>query len=301
MLIDTALCEELFHTATGTAFADIVVDGHRETWPIRSKRFRGWLRRRYYQATGDAASAAEIRSALDLLEARAQFDGPERVVHVRIAEQAGHIYLDLADEHWRAVDIGPDGWRVIGYPPVRLRRPSGMLPLPLPLPQQVGSIEALNSFLNVTSRDDFVLIVAWLLATLRSGGPYPLLAISGEQGSAKTVLSKLLKALIDPNAAPVRSLSREERELMIAANNGYLLAFDNLSGLPVWLSDALCRLASGGSFAVRQLYTDDEEVLFEAARPILLNGIEEGDQPAGLERPGDFSDLGAHWRGATES
>src|SRR5262249_18981699 len=77
------------------------------------------------------------------------------------------------------------------------------------------------------------------------------------------------------NAAPVRSLSREERELMIAANNGYLLAFDNLSGLPVWLSDALCRLATGGSFAVRQLYTDDEEVLFEAARPILLNGIEE--------------------------
>jgi hypothetical protein len=273
MLIDMALCEELFHTAAGTAFADIMVDGQRETWPIRSKRFRGWLRRRYYQATGGAASAAEVRSALDLLEARAQFDGPERVVHVRIGEHAGHIYLDLADEHWRAVDIGPDGWRVTGCPPVRFRRPAGTLPLPVP--QQGGSIESLNSFLNLASRDDFVLIVAWLLAALRCGGPYSLLAISGEQGSAKTVLSKLLKALIDPNAAPVRSLSREERELMIAANNGYLLAFDNLSGLPVWLSDALCRLASGGSFAVRQLYTDDEEMLFEAARPILFNGIEE--------------------------
>jgi hypothetical protein len=273
MLIEMALCEELFHTAAGAAFADIVVDGHRETWPIRSKRFRAWLRRRYYQATGCAASAAEIRSALDLLEARAQFDGPERAVHIRTAEHAGHIYLDLADGEWRAVDIGPDGWRVIGCPPVRFRRPAGMLPLPMP--QQGGSIESLNSFLNLARRDDLVLVVAWLLAALRSGGPYPLLAISGEQGSAKTVLSKLLKALIDPNTAPVRSLSREGRELMIAANNGYLLAFDNLSGLPVWLSDALCRLASGGSFAVRQLYTDDEEVLFEAARPILLNGIEE--------------------------
>ena len=147
--------------------------------------------------------------------------------------------------------------------------------LPLPLPERGGSIETLQSFLNLASRNDFVLIVAWLLAALRSGGPYPLLAISGEQGSAKTVLSKLLKALIDPNAAPVRALSREERELMIAANNGYVLAFDNLSGLPNWLSDALCRLATGGSFAVRQLYTDDEEMLFEAARPILLNGIEE--------------------------
>jgi hypothetical protein len=189
---------------------------------------------------------------------------------IRIAEYGEHVYLDLADEHWRAVEIGPDGWQVIGSPPVRFRRPAGMLPLPVPEPG--GSIEALNSLLNLPSRNDFVLIVAWLLAALLSGGPYPLLAISGEQGSAKTVLSKLLKALIDPNAAPVRALSREERELMIAANNGYLLAFDNLSGLPVWLSDALCRLATGGSFAVRQLYTDDEEMLFEAARPILLNG-----------------------------
>ena len=273
MLSKMALCGELFHSTTGIAFGDILVNGHRETWPIRGRRFRGWLRRRYYEATGAAASAGEIRSALDLLETRAQFDGPERAVHIRIAEYAGHIYLDLADEHWRAVDIEPDGWRIIERPPVRSRRAPGMLPLPVP--EQGGSIEALNSFRNLPSRNEFVLVVAWLLGALRSRGPYPLLAVSGEQGSAKTVLCKLLKALIDPNAAPVRALSREERELMIAANNGYLLAFDNLSALPVWLSDALCRLASGGSFAVRQLYTDDEEVLFQAARPILLNGIED--------------------------
>jgi hypothetical protein len=258
MLIDIARPEDLFHTAIGTAFADVPIDGHRETWPIRSNRFRSFLRRSYYQATGDAASVAEIRSALDLLEARAQFDGRQRAVHVRIAEQGGH--LDLGDEYWRAVEIGPDGWRVVECPPVRFRRPAGMLPLPVP--ERGGSIETLNSFLNVATRNDFVLIVAWLLAALRPKGPYPLLAISGEHGSAKTVLSKLLRALIDPNSAPVRALSREERELMIAANNGYLLAFDNLSSLPHWLSDALCRLATGGSFAVRRLYTDDEEVLF---------------------------------------
>src|SRR6266436_8811887 len=124
MLNDMALCDDLFHTATGTAFADIVIEGHRETWLIRSKRFRAWLRRRYYEATGQGASAAEIRSALDLLEARAQFDAPERAVHIRVAEQTGHIYLDLADERWRAVEITPEGWRVIGAPPVHFRRPA---------------------------------------------------------------------------------------------------------------------------------------------------------------------------------
>lgn len=124
----------------------------------------------YNEATAAVPSAEEVRSALDLLEAGAQFDGPERAVHVRIAEHAGHIYLDLADEHWRAIDIGPAGWRVIRCPPARFRPPHGMLPLPVP--QQGGSIEALNSFLNLATPNDFVLIIAWVLAALRSSGPY---------------------------------------------------------------------------------------------------------------------------------
>src|SRR5262245_51970970 len=273
MLNEMVVCEELFHTPGGVAFADFITEGHRETWPIRSKRFRTWLRRCYYHATASAPSAGVIRSALDLLEARAQFDAPEREVSTRVAEYAGRLYLDLADEHWRAVAIGPDGWRVLGCPPVRFRRAPGMLPLPVP--ERGGPIEALRLFLNLSNENDLALVVAWLLAALRSSGPYPLLAISGEQGSAKTVLSKLLRALVDPNVAPVRALPRDERELMIAANNGHLLAFDNLSGLPAWLSDALCRIASGGSFALRRLYTDDEEVLFQTARPTVLNGIED--------------------------
>src|SRR5262249_15433129 len=142
-------------------------------------------------------------------------------------------------------------------------------------PDQGGSIDALRHFINVAGRDDFVLVVAWLLAALRPHGPYPLLTISGEQGSAKTVLSKLLRSLVDPNVAPVRALAREERDLMIAANNGHLVAFDNVSTVSPWLSDALCRLASGGSFAIRQLYTDADEMLFDAARPIILNSIED--------------------------
>jgi hypothetical protein len=231
MLNDMMLCEELFHTPTGVAFADFITEGRRETWPIRSKRFRTWMQRCYYQATGGAASAAEIRSALDLLEARAQFDSPERKVHVRIAEHRGRIYLDLADEQWRYLTDG--GWSNAHQ--CASARPAGILPLSVP--EQGGSIEALNSFLNLASRNDFVLIVAWLLAALRAGGPYPLLAISGEQGSAKTVLSKLLKALIDPNAAPVRSLSREERELMIAANNGITSMYATLWAFKVRFPD----------------------------------------------------------------
>jgi hypothetical protein len=263
----------LFHTAAGVAYADLELDQHRETWPIRGEQFRAWLRRRHYERTGEALGSATIRSLLDLIEARAQFDAPERPIHVRVAQQENRIYLDLADHRWRAVEVGPEGWRMMTHPPVRFRRAAGMLPLPIP--ERGGSMETLASFLNLPDRDDQVLVVSWLLGALQHPGPFPVLAIAGEQGSAKSVLSKILRAVIDPNVAPVRALPREERELMIAANNGHVLAFDNVSSLPLWLSDALCRLASGGSFALRQLYTDADEVLFQAARPIILNGIED--------------------------
>ena len=260
----------LFHTATGVAYADLEIDQHRETWPIRSKQFRTWLRRRHYERTGEAMGLGTIRSILDLLEARAQFDAPERTIHIRVAQHADRIYLDLTDHRWQAVEVGPEGWRITSHPPVRFRRAAGMLPLPMP--ERGGSIETLASFLNLPARDDQVLVVSWLLGALQHPGPFPLLAIAGEQGSAKTVLSKILRALIDPNVAPVRALRREERD---ATSNGHVLAFHNLSNLPGWLSDALCRLASGGSFALRQLYTDADEVLFQAARPTILNGIED--------------------------
>jgi hypothetical protein len=123
MLMDLAATAGLFHTPTGVAYADISIEGHRETWAVRSPRFRAWLRRRYYEATRDVPSAAALNAALNLIEAQAQFDGPERGVHVRVAEHAGRIYLDLADAAWRAVEIAPQGWRVITDPPVRFRRP----------------------------------------------------------------------------------------------------------------------------------------------------------------------------------
>jgi hypothetical protein len=120
----------LFHTPTSTAFIDLGIQGHRETWPVRGKQLRAWLRRRYYERTGEALGGETIRSIVDLLEARAQFDAPERTVHVRVAEHDGRIYLDLGDKEWRGVEITSDGWRVIGFPPVRFKRAAGMLPLP---------------------------------------------------------------------------------------------------------------------------------------------------------------------------
>jgi hypothetical protein len=282
VLIALAAEADLFHAADSTGYADFEVNGHRETWAIRSKMFKRWLARRFFEETGKAPNSEALQSALNVIEANALFQGPERLVFIRVGGYEGKLYVDLCDETWKAVEIDDGGWRVIDKPQVRFRRAAGMKPLPIPVPG--GSIELLRSFLNVQSNAHFVLAVSWMLAVLRHRGPYPVLVLSGEQGSAKSTFSAMMRALLDPNTAPLRAPPREDRELFIAATNGHVLTFDNVSGLRPWISDTLCRLATGGGFAVRQLYTDQDEVLFDAARPVILNGIEDM-----VERP-DLAD-----------
>src|SRR5262245_51274221 len=154
ILIELAQSAELFHAPDGTGFADLDINGHRETWPIRSKGFRRWLARRFFDATGGAPSSEALQSALNVIEAKAHFDAPERVVHIRVGGLDGRLYLDLGDETWRAMEVDATGWRVVDNPLVRFRRAAGMQPLPVPVAG--GSIEALRSFLNVQSENDFV-------------------------------------------------------------------------------------------------------------------------------------------------
>ena len=273
ILIGLTASAGLLHAPDGTGYADLEINGHRETWPIRSKGFKRWLARRFFVETGGAPNSEALRSALNVIEARAHFDAPQMDVHIRVAGHGGKLYLDLTDDAWRAVEIDEAGWRIVNEPPVRFRRAAGMQPLPAPV--MGGSIETLRAFLNVGGDNDFVLVIAWALAVLRNKGPYPVIVLSGEQGSAKSTFCAILRALLDPNTAPLRALPREDRDLFIAATNGHVLTFDNVSRLRPWISDTLCRLASGGGFAVRQLYTDQDEVLFDAARPVVLNGIED--------------------------
>jgi hypothetical protein len=122
MLTNLTVATELFHAADETAFADIMIGGHRETWPIRSSRFRLWLRRKYYEATGEAPSAGEVNSALNLLEARAQFDGPLRAVHV--AEQKS-LRLEMLQNKARASIDPPSAGTGSGNMPAALRNRTG--------------------------------------------------------------------------------------------------------------------------------------------------------------------------------
>ena len=275
----------LFHDGD-EAYAEIEVKientGHCETWPVRSRGFRQWLQLRYYKEHGGAPNNEALQSARDTIEAKARFEGPERKVYRRVATgENGSLYLDLCDPAWRAIEVDAKGWRIVDRPPVPFIRSRTMRELPEPT--RGGHIDDLRQLLNdlrqllnLAADGDFILAVAWVLAALRDEGPYPVLVLTGEQGSAKSTCARMLRALVDPCDAPLRSVPRNEQDLFIAARNGHVLAFDNLSGaVSVWFSDALCQISTGGSYAARKLYTDGEEAVIDAKRPVILNGIDE--------------------------
>ena len=262
----------LFHSPGGTAYAAVEVDGHLETHAIRSVRFKDWILMRFLRQHGRAPNSQLLNDALNTIRAIAVYHGLEMPVFVRVAEHEGAIYIDLGNENWDAVRVTPEGYEVVSRPPVAFVRKAGFAPLPYP---DGGTVDDIRPFLNVGSDGDFMLVAAWAAFSLSPQGPFPVLVLQGEQGSAKSTTVRVLRALVGPAVEPLRALPKHERDLAIAAANAWVLAFDNLSGIRDQLSDALCRLATGGGFATRQLYTDDEEIIFSAKRPIILNGIDD--------------------------
>jgi hypothetical protein len=286
-LVEIGTSARLFHDGNDTAYARIEVistfatkrvsagsqRSHRETHAIRQSGFRQWLMQQFHLKYGKVPGSQAMQEAIDLLSSKAVFEGPRRSVALRVGMHRGALYLDLANDRWEAVRITRRGWQVVERCPLAFIRRRGMQPLPRP--KRGGDIGELRSIINAGDDANLCLIVSWLIAALSANGPYPVLAVNGQQGSGKSLTCRMLRRLIDPNEADLRSAPRDERALMVAATNAWVVMFDNLSRIPNALSDALCRLSTGGGFGTRALYTDDSEKIFRATRPVLFNGIEE--------------------------
>ncbi|WP_417841574.1 hypothetical protein [Terasakiella sp.] len=279
-LMDTI---ELWHDKKRTAYASVYINGHWENWPLKSNDFNVWLCGHYYREFGHAPGSQAVTDSLKTMEAEAIHYRPRFPVYRRIGALEDHIYLDLGDESWKAVEIGPKGWRMIERAPVKFIRSTSMAALPEP--EAGETIERLHDFINAENDNDFRLMVSWLVAALRPNGPYPILLVNGQQGSAKTTITNFLRQLVDPSTVQGgNGQPSNERDLMVSATNNRVLLYDNVSYIAPWLSDALCRIATGGGYATRELHSDMGECILEANCPMILNGI-----PDLVSRP-DFGD-----------
>ena len=261
---------KVWRSLDGECFGTMSNGNHTEHHRTSAKAFRQWLSVLFYSQTGRAANSQAIADATSILDGEATFGGEQHSVWLRTASFEDRIYIDIGDETWRAIEIDSNGWRIVENPPVRFRRPKTMMPMPIP--DASGDAQQIRNFINVDVQTR-QLILAWLVAALRPTGPYPVVALHGEQGTGKSTVARLLRMLVDPNAALVRRMPNEPRDLASMATNSWVLAADNISHLPPWLSDALCVLSTGGAFAARSLFTDSDESVFTAQRPILATGI----------------------------
>ena len=268
-LIDIAKSCELFHHDM-MAYAQIERDGHKEVWPVTSRTFRLYLEQRYHQMTGGSPSSNARTEALSTVEALARFGGEEHPVFRRVARLGIKIVIDLGDPAWRVIEVSPNGWQILTESPVRFHRGKDVQSLPVPV--KGGSLGGLWHFINVRE-EDRLLFLAWIIFSLMPDGPFVILALRAFHGSGKTTTSKYTISLVDPRKGGLRAFPKDERDLAIASTNGWLLAFDNLSRIPDYISDALCRLTHGSGFATRKLYENVEETIIDTKRPILMNSI----------------------------
>jgi len=216
-------------------------------------------------------SAEQQKRAVALLEGKRKTLDQHRLYN-RFGAHDGAIYLDLGRKDWKCVRIDEHGWEIVGESQARFTRGSRA---ELPIPERGGSMNLFERHFNV-SPNDRIKVVGFLISCFNPAGAYPILGVTGEQGSGKSNLGDNVLQISDPPSQPKNarfSLCKDEHALVIHAEKVAVVYFDNLSGLSPEMADALCRLATAGSFTTRVLYSNDSERQFALSRPIVLTSI----------------------------
>lgn len=281
-LVEMARANWRFGTSTTGETFGIPQAGPQVVFMLRGSKhsLRSKLADRYFTEHAKAASSAALADALLTIEGIGQ--DWETELHLRVAPDGidRSVWIDLGDETGRAIHLTEGGWTIKTRAPVLFRRTALTAPLPEPTPnhnsdQPGAGLDLLWELLNVEP-DDRPLVAAWLVAALIPGIPHPALALFGEQGTGKTTATKLLVSIIDPSPVPARKPPRDADSWVTAAAGSWVVALDNLSTIPHWLSDSLCRAVTGDGDVRRRLYSDSDLHVFSFRRAIVFNGIDVG-------------------------
>jgi hypothetical protein len=269
------LAHEHFRILVGPDDKTYAVDLHGPAVaiPLHGKKrngFRARLARRFYETYRQTVSGGALDAAMTVLEGTPMKPEP---VALRVATAADGLVLDLGTPDGAAIHITPTGWRLVNPSPVLFRR-TGLID-PIPTPIAGGTLDGLRRLMNV---DDtrFRLIVAWVIAALFENIPHPVLTLLGEQGTAKSTAAEMIVSLIDPSPAPLRTPPRDARSWSAAAAAGWTVALDNVSTIPPWFSDTLCKAVTGDGVVDRSLYTDDDVNVLRFRRCVALTSIDAG-------------------------
>jgi hypothetical protein len=274
----------LFHDDYGIPQVRLSIDGHYEVWPVGSSSFKLWLVKSFYDANNKKALGQNVLStALQVIAGRARFDNEKIPLHTRAAFLGDAVWYDLADDEWRAVKITAEGWSVMNEPPILFKRQQHQASQVEPTTG--GDVRGILRFFNIADKDQKMLFLVLLISYFIPGFPHPIAYVFGPQGSAKSTLSKILRKLVDPSRTEVLNMPKDNQELAQVLSHHYLNFFDNVSHISSSVADLLCRAVTGSGFSKRQLYTDDEDIIYTVQANIGINGINlASNKPDLLER-----------------
>ncbi len=265
-------CTELFTDEADNPMAQILVDNHYETWPLGKshQRFKRWLSKEFREQHGKPPSHQAISEAELNIEAICG-SGPVYTLHNRTARYNGAIYYDLGDKHWRAVEVTDGKWQLVDRPPILFRRYAHQRPQVVSLPG--GKVNRILDFLNLPDEKDQLLIQVYLVSCFIPDIPHPILIFAGEQGAAKTSALTYIRGVVDPSVTSTLTPPRREEELVQQLQHNWAAFYDNITRLPDWLSDALCRAVTEAGFTKRQLYSDDRDIIYCYRRLVGISSI----------------------------
>lgn len=269
--------KNIYNASDGRIYVEIKLGEHNELISTDSKTFEYWLIYLFeLTSQGKMLSKTDVKTVISSINSTGHFRGKKVDVYLRIAEVDEKIYLDLCNDKRQVLEIDKEGFRVLDESPVLFKRTDDMAELPIPKYEKNLDYLKLGDYLNVKDLDDLNMIVSFILASFRPAIPKPILNLTGEAGTGKSVNSRIIRNFIDP--AKQKDLLKKEidaKELPGAANSQYLLAFDNLSGISKEGSDLLCVVSTGGVMTTRKLYTDTDEIIIDLKKTVILNGIDD--------------------------
>ncbi len=188
--------------------------------------------------------------------------------------------------NWRCIKITQQRWHIVAQDsPVLFTRFNQKAQVE---PDRNYSDDIFDKFLDLMHINDQghrLLTKVWIVSLLIPDVPHPINITFGEKGSSKSTFCRFVKRLIDPDKIELLTIPKDKSEFVQQLYHNYLAVYDNVKKLPYWFSDEACKAVTGVGNSKRSLYTNDEDIIYNYKRCLMINGINNSlTEPDALDR-----------------